>query len=325
MLAVNGKPLDFTSMDEKGVLLDPIAKKVANEYKNLIKNHKFPVKIKYHPAMYRLNIDNPNRPHCPASYPIHPQATAIGENGAPQVWTYYEIARPREDGRGFDFLPSWIDFRGTLLITEDKVDLLYFLKYLSFQNISNTKSKRRKSFIIEDKAAEARNKLNLTTVISRVEFLITNDPRDGGMGDEKVRSLAKAYDIREVEDKQIEEVRVELIDILKLKHKAVPGDNIYDRFLLDANMGLAVQAKVAVVNARDNKIIGLQKKGTSRTWCYMEMSSKNVPMYGQAIIQVLSGKNEEQALIDYLSTNETEFENLKKRLEELDKSKVEVV
>jgi len=167
--------------------------------------------------------------------------------------------------------------------------------------------------MIEDKRAEASADLASTKIVSRIEYLITNDSAEGGLGEVKIRALARNYEITNVDSKSFEEIQKELVEQLRIKKRG-GNNNIYDQFLKDTNMGEVVQLKSLIQEAKDKKIIGIKKgQGTARTWYYTKDEGKG-PVYLQSIINISPGKNDIQELLDFLSANPEELKGLTNRV-----------
>jgi hypothetical protein len=157
MLYFNGKHL-LLSGGNSNPELDAVAKRVKADFDRLREGQstmQSPRRITYtrDKETFAYTENGTKLSQVPAGAPIPLEATIAGKNG-PEHWAYSATPIVLSDKGELKLKKKRLDFEGTLLLGEDKIDLLWFLTHISpfCENpIGRLPSKKRHHFRLEDK------------------------------------------------------------------------------------------------------------------------------------------------------------------------------
>lgn len=321
MLAVNGKKID---VNDEGNAFAKEVKKGIEEIKTL---YGFPLIFKYPQHFYSFAVDQHGnkltKPEAPAGKMIRFREMVEGTMGS-EEWTYYRTSRKNSDGNGFEFDPPNMIFNGHLMVEKKDADLAFFLMFKSpfVANSFDLKQRPTNSdanhiyMILENKAQEAENEIQVTRDKKKVEYMITADERDGILAEEDLRDLALSYHVPQAGTISIQEVQIALINKLNYLH-AHGKRTVYKEFLeITAGSNEKVKIKALAQSAIDKKIIGIKRVGAGRKWAYIGAEENT---WGDDICKIQQSSSDDDSCINDLSTvllkNKDAYETLRGAVE----------
>lgn len=204
------------------------------------------------------------------------------------------------------YLPNEVTMgsRADITVPETDLDLIYFLAL----HIRNANSKyrdpsRKPWFFLEDLVKEAEIKANKKKLLNKIDTLLWNE--EFGLSDDKLREVAKTYEISMVDKKSLDQIRV----ILDPLAKANP-----DEFLERTNNKKDMKLVAFLNDCVDHKIIGHKKVRNSHSWYILTDTGDT----DEKICSIRKDEKPMEKLASYLlKTDETNIHGyLKSRLEE---------
>jgi hypothetical protein len=270
MIAVNGKKVDVNDPN------DVYAKRIKDGIKFLKDKFGFPIKLKY-PASFAMKVVDQSgnvlkKPEWPAGKMIRYKETIEGETLS-EEWQYFE--KTTMVGDKSVLLPTEFIFDGHLLIDKKKIDLAYFLCFISPFCGNSMDEKIRtgnspKYFYIEDKQQEAFEHINKDKEKMKVEYIIKTADEDLSMFDENnLRDRAIGYGIAGIEKMSVWEVQEALIMRLDFMYKGGDRD-VYKNFLSESEKPEVTSLKAKISNAFERNIIGIKQAGAGNKWFYRD-------------------------------------------------------
>jgi hypothetical protein len=251
------------------------------EKKDLLAKFTFPIYLRYPEKLIKPNRLN-RLPDKPAGININLRSI-LNEDHTTVEWRWARNSSQGANGQA-KFMPRIIPFQGNWTITEMELDLLYFLYYKSpycgnghlvmlderNKNIPGaTKQSKRASFVIEDLRQAASEKVQRRRMASRVGTMI-DDP-EMGLSDDRLRELATAYFVPNVDQLSIDQVRV-VLDLEVQKDR----QNGHKKFLEMCKADDIVKARVKVRRASDAGIITYNV--TTRLWSFINSDESREPI-----------------------------------------------
>ncbi|MBU1613608.1 hypothetical protein KKC87_04265 [Patescibacteria group bacterium] len=251
---------------------------------------KFPIRLIYPESRVRPSKSKHNRlPDRPNSISF-PLVAVIKTKTGTETWRYAENKIQGANGRTI-WSPHNLVLRGSIVLKDTDIELVYWLvnccPFLEGGNNSNGKPPK---CTIEDLRGTAEKRAIKEEETATVKALIYSS--QVGLPEEKLRQVAKAYFINDVEELSYAQVKIAVeTSIHRDKRMGV------QKFLemVDAEQVLTVRANLQ--EAIDKKIITfmVQKK----TWAWVtDQGKKNEP-----IVQIVTGKDQNEALYDYYLGN----------------------
>ena len=259
---------------------------VADHAKLKKKFPKFPVRLIYPAIRVKKSRSKHNRlPDKPNSISFPLGATVRTDTGT-QSWRYAENRIIGTDGQ-IIWSPYNLILRGTMMLQKEDVELLFWLQYCCpfLQGGENFNDKVPKC-IFEDLVSAAEIKAEREEQMADVKALIYSTKL--GLGEKKLRLLAKAYFISEVEELSLAQVKLAIeAEIRRNKRGGIK------QFLELVDAKQALDIRSSLQEAIDKKLITFMAQ--KRTWAWVtDHGKKNIPF---ANISVASDPYE--ALYDY--------------------------
>lgn len=247
---------------------------------------KYPIRLIYpesrvKPSRSKHNVlpDKPNS----ISFPL--VATVKTKTGT-ESWRYAENKISGTDGRTI-WTPHNLILRGTLVLKDTDIELVYWLvKCCPFLEGGENWNTRTPKCIIEDLVGSAEKKAMKEEEQANVKALIYSSRV--GLGEEKLRQVAKAYFINGVEELSVAQVKLALEAEIHRDRRTG-----YQKFLdlVDAEQTLTVKASLQ--EAVDRGIITYMVP--KKTWAWVTgQGKKNEP-----IASIGASANPQEALYDY--------------------------
>lgn len=247
---------------------------------------KFPIRLTYPESRVRPSRSKHNRlPDKPnsISFPLH--ATVKTDTGT-QSWRYCENRMIGTDGR-IVWSPHNLVLRGTIMLQKEDVELIYWLiKFCPFLEGGQNFNGKVPKCVIEDLVGQAERKAQKEALIATMKALIYSD--QVGLGEKKLRVVAKAYFIPEVDDLSYAQVKL-AVEAMVNRDKI----NGIHKFLDLAEADQTLEIKANLQDAVDRDIITFMAQ--KRTWAWKTgQGLKNEP-----ICVINPGNDPNEALYDY--------------------------
>jgi len=187
---------------------------------------KFPVKLVYPPArIVKSRLKHNRRPDKPNSIAFDLKADVKTDSGI-EVWRYFEneITLDRGEKR---YTPRKFNFKGSTFLQRNDIELIFFLLKKSPYCKEGDNQGPIVKFMFEDLVSEAEKRAEKKMKSAKVDTLVYDT--DKGLSVEKIRNIAKAMGIANVDNLKDAQVRVALDDRM-----VKPGN--LDKFLAMADM-----------------------------------------------------------------------------------------
>ena len=270
---------------------DEIYKMTPADHKEVKKMYpKFPIRLIYPEARVRPSRSKHNKlPDKPNSISFPMVATVKTKTGT-ESWRYAENKINGTDGRTI-WTPHNLILRGTMILKDTDIELVYWLvNCCPFLDGGKNWNGRVPKCIIEDLVGAAEKKAIKEEEQANVKALIYSSRV--GLGEDKLRQVAKAYFIGGVEDLSFAQVKLALEAEIHRDRRTG-----YEKFLdlVDAEATLTVKANLQEAVDRGIITYMVQKK----TWAWVtEQGRKNEP-----IASIGASANPQEALYDYYLGN----------------------
>ena len=231
---------------KNGELYKLTAKDIA-EVKRKFK--KFPVIVKY--AKNRISPPatphNYPKPDKPAGISV-PFVSQLKTKSGIEEWRYAEHKTITAKGEVI-WEPRNFAVEGTIAIDEKDIEKLWWLYNICpFIEGGKNRNKKPPKFEFEDKISDAERKAMMEERISEVKALIYSSKL--GLGEEKLRIIAKAYFIPGVDEMTFAQVK------LAVEHEVLRNKRDgYEKFLDMVNIDDVVKTKGLLQIAIDRKVI----------------------------------------------------------------------
>jgi len=180
-----------------------------NEIKTVVDffHGKFPVKVVYPPERIIASRLPHNRlPDKPNSIAFDMKAIVKTPKGT-EVWRYADSTLVDSKGRK-KYVPKKFMFNGARFLTRNDIELIYFLLRKSEYCLVGDNRGPMVKFTFEDLVSEAEKKAEKRELESRMNLLIYN--KDLGLSEDKLRAVAKAYFINDVDSLTLAQVKIVL-------------------------------------------------------------------------------------------------------------------
>jgi len=251
---------------------------------------KFPVRLTYPEARVKPSRSKHNKlPDKPNSISFPLVATVRTETGT-ESWRYAENRIIGTDGR-IIWSPYNLILRGTMMLDKKDVELLYWLHYCCpfMQGGVNFNNKVPKC-VIEDLVGAAAIKAQREEQMADVKALIYSTKL--GLGEKKLRLLAKAYFISDVADLSLPQVKLAIESEVNRNKRGGVAKFLE---LVEAEQTLSIRSSLQA--AIDQKIITFMVQ--KRTWAWVtEHGKKNIPF-----AEIGAANDPYEALYDYYMGN----------------------
>lgn len=237
----------------------------------------------------------------PRSYSFPPQFATQDEDGNTQEFLYYTTTKKKSIGNVVidEFSPGLLTFssRGDLvvnLVDEHGVFQNFDLFILLMNHPRRAKNKygdgkKRPIFYLEDKNAEAKERVESESATAQMKKLIY-DP-EHRLGEEDLRTIGRALRVPSVDDMELALVQTSIEDYCKTNPQ---------KFLSFKGVGKEVKMRANLQKAADKGII--KYNALKRKWELVNESTKKTV----TIAPVRQTENEMEALMSWLKNIDTE-------------------
>lgn len=255
-------------------------KKVRDKFK------KFPIALVYPEnrlvktkSKHNIKPDKPNS----MSFPL--SATVKSSTGADQ-WRYAE--NKLVDSRGkIIYTPHNFLFFGNAMLSEKDMELIWFLlTKCPYVLGGDNYNERPAKAVFEDLVGAADKKAMTEELHATMKAMIYS--KQIGLKEEKLRRVAKAYFIPEVDELTINQVRIAL-EIAVMSDRVSGIDNFLKLIDADAELGV----KAAIQDASDRKII--KYIPNTKEWVWLTEGGRK----HEVICTVHAATNPNEAIFDY--------------------------
>ncbi len=251
---------------------------------------KFPIRLIYPEARVKPSRSKHNRlPDKPNSISFPFNATVKTDKGA-DVWRYAENRIFGTNGRTI-YQPHNLILRGSMILQSTDIELVFWLvKCCPFLQGGANWNTRLPKCMIEDLVGTAEIKAMKEEEIATLKAMIYSSKM--GVGEKKLRQLAKAYFISDVEELSFAQVKLAV-------ENTVSRDKIngVKNFLDMAESGQVMNVRANLQSAVDKKVITYMV--TKKTWAWVTANGlKNEP-----ICQIGAVADPTEALYDYYLGN----------------------
>jgi len=270
-------------------------------------HNKWPLSIIYPPERIIPSRSKQNRlPDKPNSISWPLTATVRTKLGTEQ-WRYAENVIIKEHGLK-KYTPKNIRFNGRKSFSETDIELVWFLYTKSPYCKGGENEGKTIKFMFEDLITEAELKAERESVQSMVKAMIYNT--DLGLSEQKLRTLAKAYFIKNVDDLTFAQVK------LAIEHQITRDPkNGYKKFLDMTRADEIVKIREKIQRVVDKGF--LKYDVVKREWLWLEDGKKP-----SKLLKIASGVDANDAIYDYYMGNK-EFQETVDVIETTNKPKVD--
>ncbi len=219
-------------------------------------HNKFPVVVVYPPErIVKSRLPHNRLPDKPNSISFDLKSVVRTDEGA-SVWRYADDVVFDNKGRK-KYVPKKFRFNGKRFLEEKDMELIYFLltkcehRYFSDAELSADKKlrqPRQPKFMFEDLISEAEKKAEAKALESRISVLLYN--KELGLPEERLRLVAKAYHIQNVDDLTLPQVKIMLE--MKIHDKKLGGP---DKFFDMVNADDEMEARASIQKLIDSDFI----------------------------------------------------------------------
>ena len=263
------------------------------EIKALVKHfhNKFPVKVAYPPErVMKSKLPHNRLPDMPNSISFDLRAIVKTDSGT-QVWRYAENVIVDDKGKK-RYMPKKFIFNGIKLLERNDIELIFFLLRkspfcLGGDNYQGKKAK----FMFEDLVSMAEKKAIKKEEESKITVLLYN--KDLGLDEDKLRAVANAFFISDVEGKTLAQVKIALDDMIHTSN--ANKDKFFE--MIDSEEQLKTRGEVQKL-IRSNAIYFNDKK---RSWLWKASGN----MGETTICAVPPTKGVNEALLDFYLGNQS--------------------
>jgi hypothetical protein len=252
-------------------------------------HNRFPVKVVYpKERIIKSRLPHNRLPDKPNSISFDLKSVVKTKTGA-EVWRYAEEIVIDSKGNK-RYIPKKFRFNGTRYLQENDIELIYFLYAKSEYCQGGLNKGRIVKFTFEDLIGEAEKKAERKAMELKIGRLIFDE--DMALPEEKLRAVASAFFIRNVDQYVFSELKV------ILDQKIARTKNGEKRFLEMVQNDGELNNRVAIQNAIDRKIIFFD---TGRNKWFWKVSDGSL---GKLICSVPPSKNFNEVLFDlYVGDN----------------------
>lgn len=173
--------------------------------------------------------------------------SVVKEEGGASVWRYADDVLFDKNGNR-KYIPKKFRYNGKRFLERKDMELIYFLltksehRLISEEELAANKAltqSPRPKFMFEDLITEAEKKAEAKALESRISVLLYN--KELGLPEERIRLVAKAYHIKDVDDMSLPQVKILLEG--KIYDKKLGGpDKFFD--MVNADEELEARANI---------------------------------------------------------------------------------
>lgn len=271
---------------------DELYKLSPNDLKALEGKFKYPMKIVYPANRIKKNPSPENKlPDKPNSISFPLRSMVTTKTGT-DVWRYADNLLIQEHGVK-KYLPTNFRFTGKHVLEENDRELAWFLYTKSEFCGNGLNAGPNPKFIFEDKVTEAEKLAERQSNAIDARALIYG--KEVGLPEEKLRVIAKAYFVKNVDQLTFAQVKLALEQAISAE-----GNEGYARFMEVTGSEAYLKLRMRLQNLIDAG--KLNYDAGRREWAWMEGGKKI-----EAICRIAPGDNAKDALIEFYEGN-TKFQ-----------------
>jgi hypothetical protein len=260
-------------------------------------HNKFPVKIVY-PAdrITPSRLKHNKLPDQPNSISFDLRAIVKTATGS-EEWRYAENVVVDKNGNK-RYFPKKFLYTGKRYLDRDNIELIFFLLKKSTyrfipvdelkENKELTQSKMVK-FMFEDLVSDAEKKAEKKKIEAKITNLLYGD--DYGLSEDKLRALAKAYQIAGVDNYTLPQIK------MLLDNKIHEGTDGIDNFFRMVDADDEIKTRVSITKAMDMNLLKFNDKTRPGYW---QVDGEKGTT---SICKTPPNKSPSQALYDYYMGN----------------------
>lgn len=250
---------------------------------------KFPVKVVYPPErIVKSKLKHNRLPDKPNSISFDLKATVKTPSGT-ESWRYAENVII--DNKGVKkYLPKKFRFDGARFLERNDIELIFFLLKKSPYCLGGTNQGRMVKFMFEDLVSEADKKVRKKKIEAKIDGLLYGE--DFGLPEAKLRDVAKAYFINNVDGLTLSQVQIVLSSKI---HETKDGP---DNFFRMVNADEEIQTRKSIQKAMDMGV--LKHDTTKRTWSWETKGEKGSTL----ICKTPPNKSASESLYEHYLGNE---------------------
>ena len=261
-------------------------------------HNKFPVKVVYPPErIVKSRLPHNRLPDKPNSISFDLKSIVKTDTGT-EVWRYAEEVLIDDHGNK-KYTPKKFRFSGSRYLTRGDIDLIYFLLYKSEYCKGGVNQGSRVKFMFEDLVTEAEKKAEKKALEAKIGNLLYS--KEYGLDEEKLRAVAKAYFIKNVDTLTLPQVRI----LIEQKIHASKGGTTQFFDMVDDDIEL--NKRNSIQRAIDKKIIFYDMGRKSWFWNTAEGKT-------ELICKVPPSKSDYDAIYDVFTGNQGFRDNLESAL-----------
>ncbi len=230
-------------------------------------HNKFPVKVVYPPdRIVKSRLPHNRLPDKPNSMSFDLKSTVKTGEGT-EVWRYADDVILDKKGNK-KYIPKKFRFNGTRMLDERDIELIYFLLYKSpFRLKGKEELKANKKlvqarvakFMFEDLVTDAEKKAEAKALDSKITVLLYN--KELGLPEDRIRLVAKAYNIKNVDELSLSQVKI-LVEN-KIHDKKLGGP---DKFFEMVNSDEELEARSSIQKVIDLEYIRYDMSKNAWYW-----------------------------------------------------------
>lgn len=280
---------------------------------------KFKMVVRMPDSMYQKDPHNPKPTRPPVSV-IPLNAFISGQDGT-EKWNYGDNRKKDTKKESWIYAATFqgkeqqhFEFTDTFTFTETKIDLVYFLLFISPMReipgestqqraLRGVKENQRFGFVVEQKEKEAASRIEHRKIRAAVEMAIME-----GLSVSDIRFIGSSMGVSNADTKGELELRDELLSVVDRLEKA--GKKGYETFVEFSKLDEKTEIASIVQNAIDLSIIKEDQKNMK----YVYVNEKGVTT--NSITGTIAGRTLRESLEYYLLNNPADFETMKESVKE---------
>jgi len=250
---------------------------------------KFPVKIVYPPErIVPSKLKHNRKPDKPRSISFDYKAVVMTPNGT-EVWRYAENVVVSDKGVK-KYTPKKFIFFGSMWLKRNDIEKIYFLLNKSEYCKGGKNQGVMTKFMFEDLVTEAEKRAEKKRLTTKIDGLLYGD--DFGLSEEKLRKVAKAYFIQNVDGYTLAQVK------WQLENKINETKDGPDNFFRMVNAEDEINTRVSITKAVDMGMLVYENTGKTKRWVWKTKEGI------QDICKVPPDKSPNEALYEHYLGNE---------------------
>jgi len=272
MLYCNDKKYDLKKSE-----IDEIIQKFGNT---------FPIRVVYPKERVKRSLSSHNAlPDMPAGISFPYRAVRKTEKGA-EIWRYADEVIQLDGGKK-KYIPSHFRYNGVHILDRNEMELIFFLlKICPHTKGGDNWNKKQPKLEFENLIEEANTEVEGKRADAELMALIYSDTV--GMDEKKLREVARALFINNVDKLTKNQVRVGIEKSVKLDRQ-----NGMKRFFKMFNSEAILTVRANIQRAVDERYIKYVVNRREWVWCDSDGKKKEL------IFQLKPGLNPEDAIYDY--------------------------